>query len=106
MVELAERLLGRGCDLLIHDRHVMTSRLAGANRAYVESRIPHLSRVMASSPRAVVDHAELVIVATQDEEALAALRAVDGKVVFDLVRPRGAEDLAGHFADGYTGVAW
>jgi GDP-mannose 6-dehydrogenase len=106
MVELAERLLGRGCDLLIHDRHVMTSRLAGANRAYVESRIPHLSRVMAPSPRTVIAHAELVIVATQDEEALVALRDVDGKVVIDLVRPRGADDLARHFADGYTGVAW
>ena len=42
MVALAERLLGRGFELMIFDQNVAFSRLLGANRAYVDSRIPHL----------------------------------------------------------------
>ena len=51
LVALAERLLGRGFELLIHDPQVAVSRLLGANRAYVDQRIPHLSRLMAGSRR-------------------------------------------------------
>ena len=40
LVALAERLLGRGFELLIHDPQVAVSRLLGANRAYVDQRIP------------------------------------------------------------------
>jgi GDP-mannose 6-dehydrogenase len=54
LVALAERLLGRGFELLIHDPQVAVSRLLGANRAYVEQRIPHLSRFIADSPDEVV----------------------------------------------------
>jgi GDP-mannose 6-dehydrogenase len=104
MVDLAERLHGRGFELLIHDRNVMVSRLAGANRAYVEARIPHLSRLMAESPESVVNHAEVCIVATADPVALAALQHANGSTqVIDLVRFAGAAGLA---AGAYDGVAW
>jgi GDP-mannose 6-dehydrogenase len=106
MVDLAERLLGRGCELLIHDRHVMMSRLAGANRAYVDARIPHLSRLMASSAASVVNHAEVLIVATKDEEAVSALGHADGKIVFDLVRIARDEAVKAESNGAYQGVAW
>ena len=51
LVELAERLLGRGFDLRIHDAHVRVSHLTGSNRAYVDARIPHLSRLMVDTRR-------------------------------------------------------
>ena len=62
MVDLAERLLGRGFELMIHDERVTVSRLAGANREYLEARIPHLARLMATSPEMVVNHSEVCIV--------------------------------------------
>ena len=42
LVELAERLFGKGYDLRIYDANVTLSRLIGANREYIESRLPHL----------------------------------------------------------------
>jgi GDP-mannose 6-dehydrogenase len=104
LVALAERLLGRGFELMIYDSQVAVSRLLGANRAYVDQRIPHLSRLMATSAHEVVAHAEVVVVGAADRDALAELREADGRVIVDLVRFPGSAEYEG---DGrYIGVAW
>jgi GDP-mannose 6-dehydrogenase len=104
LVALAERLLGRGFELLIYDPQVAVSRLLGANRAYVERRIPHLSRFIADSAADVVNHAEVCVVGAADSETIAALRSVDGRIVVDLVRFPGSAD----FKDDprYIGLSW
>jgi GDP-mannose 6-dehydrogenase len=104
LVALAERLLGRGFELMIHDPQVAVSRLLGANRAYVDHRIPHLSRLMASSADAVVSHAEVCVVGAAGPEVIAALQRADGRIVVDLVRFPGSADYAGD--PGYIGVGW
>jgi GDP-mannose 6-dehydrogenase len=104
MVALAERLLGRGFELMIHDPQVAVSRLLGANRAYVDQRIPHLSRLMASSADAVVEHAEVCVVGAADPDAIAALGRVDDRIVVDLVRFPGSAEYDGDPA--YIGVCW
>jgi GDP-mannose 6-dehydrogenase len=104
MVELAERLLGRGFDLLIYDGQVALSRLLGANRAYVESRIPHLSRLMAESPDSVAVHGEVCVLGTPDPTAFAAIERANSPLVIDLVRPEGAARLSQ--GSGYVGIAW
>jgi GDP-mannose 6-dehydrogenase len=104
LVALAERLVGRGFDLLIHDPQVAVSRLLGANRAYVDQRIPHLSRLMVGSADAVVHHAEVCVVGAADPEAIAALRCVDACIVVDLVRFPGSADYQGD--PRYIGIGW
>jgi GDP-mannose 6-dehydrogenase len=104
MVALAERLLGRGFELMIYDPQVAVSRLLGANRAYVDQRIPHLSGLMTSSADAVVKHAEVCVVGAADPEAIAALGRVDGRIVVDLVRFPGSAEHEGD--PGYVGVGW
>ena len=90
MVALAERLLGRGFELMIYDPQVAVSRLLGANRAYVDQRIPHLSRLMASSAGEVVAHAEVVVVGAADPDGIAEL-AGRRPLIVDLVRFPGSE---------------
>ena len=104
LVALAERLLGRGFELLIHDPQVAVSRLLGANRAYVDQRIPHLSRLLAGSADAVVNHAEVCVVGAADPEAIAALGRVDGRIVVDLVRFSGSADYQDD--PRYIGISW
>jgi GDP-mannose 6-dehydrogenase len=104
LVDLAERLLGRGFELMIYDPQVAVSRLLGANRAYVDQRIPHLSRLMESSADAVIAHAEVCVVGAADPEAIAALQRIDGGVVVDLVRFPGSSEYQGD--PGYIGVGW
>lgn len=104
LVELAERLLGRGFDLLIYDANVSVSSLMGANRAYVESRIPHLQRLMSSTPEAVATHAELCIVGGVDDDVLRALAGAPHARLVDLVRFPGSEALTDD--PRYAGLCW
>lgn len=104
LVTLAERLLGRGYDLLIHDGHVALSQLQGANRAYIAERIPHLERLMAATPEAVAAHGETLIVGSTAPEVRAAVAQAEGRAVVDLVRLPAEDGVAGR--ERYAGIAW
>ena len=87
IVEVIERLIGKGYDLRLYDKAVNMAALTGANRDYVLNHIPHISRIMESSPDAVLEHAEVLIVgnnAPEFREVLARVRP--GVEVVDLVR--------------------
>ena len=46
VIEVIERLIGKGYDLRIYDRNVNIAALVGANRDFILNRIPHISRLM------------------------------------------------------------
>jgi GDP-mannose 6-dehydrogenase len=104
MVELAERLLGRGFELLIHDSQVSLSQLAGANRAYIDERIPHLSKLMAPTAESVIEASDVCILATNDAAVRGALRNRGDQIVVELVRDKQPEQADG--TPRFIGVAW
>jgi GDP-mannose 6-dehydrogenase len=61
LVMLAERLLGKGMKLAIHDPEVSLSRLIGANKSYIEETIPHLGELLKPSAEEVVQEADVII---------------------------------------------
>src|SRR5918993_1158274 len=69
-VELAERLIGKGFDVRIYDPIVNPERLLGANLRYIESRLPHLRRLLVATPAEALADCEAAIVATSDGAAL------------------------------------
>ena len=60
-LELAERLIGKGRELRIFDPAVCEANLVGANRRFMESKLPHLSRLLVSSAVDLLEHSELVV---------------------------------------------
>jgi GDP-mannose 6-dehydrogenase len=105
LVELAERLTGKGYDLQIFDANVAHSRLIGANRAFLEERLPHISTVLTDDADAVLAHAEICVVATKDPQVLKAISNVRREqIVIDLVRLPDAAERRG--TTSYTGIAW
>ena len=103
LVELIERLIGKGFDLAIYDHNVNLARLTGANRDYILNQIPHISDLMRDSIDAVLEHAEVVVLGNgnrQFEAIFDRLRA-DQKVI-DLVRLAGWEDKDIR----YEGICW
>jgi GDP-mannose 6-dehydrogenase len=104
LVELAERLLGKGYDLRIYDANVTLSRLVGANREYVERHLPHLGELLSNSVEEVVAHAEVCVVGCTDPAVLAALDNAGDRKIVDLVR---LPDADARRADpGYVGLGW
>lgn len=104
LVDLAERLIGKGYDLRIYDANVTMSRLVGANRQYIESRLPHLGELLSSSVAEVMDHAEVCVVGTKHEDVTAALADAGERLVIDLVRLPDAEQR--RTQRGYVGLGW
>ncbi len=103
-VLLAERLLGRGYDLKIHDRFVRVAHLMGANRSYIEKEIPHLERLMVAAPEAALSPGGIAVVghiAPEDRPAL--LAALKDQIVVDLA---GMDALRAVPGVTYEGLCW
>ena len=75
VIELIERLLGKGFDLRIYDKNVNIASLAGANRDFILNRIPHISRLMVQNIAAVLEHAETVVIGNRDPDFKAMCRS-------------------------------
>ena len=85
LVELAERLIGKGYQLHIFDENVEYARVHGANKEYIESKIPHVSSLLHGDLQQVIDDAEVIILGNNDPRFASALQAGHGKQVIDLV---------------------
>lgn len=87
MVNIIERLIGKGYDIRIFDRNVRVASLSGANRDYILNHIPHISRLMLESAQEVADFAQTLVIGNNAAEFGAILAdAPAEQVVVDLVR--------------------
>jgi GDP-mannose 6-dehydrogenase len=102
-VELAEMLFGKGFDVRIYDPVVQPSRLVGANLRYVESKLPHLRRLLTDSATEALEGADIAIVSSHDPSVVDALLAARPPLAIDLTGRLGAETEA---LPGYQGVGW
>ncbi|HEY6793062.1 MAG TPA: nucleotide sugar dehydrogenase [Kineosporiaceae bacterium] len=102
-VELAEQLLGKGFDLRIYDPIVHPDRLIGANLRHIEARLPHLRRLLYSTPRAAMTGAGTAVVATSDAAVVRDLCTAPPQRIVDL---NGRLGGAVEALPGYEGIGW
>lgn len=68
MIEVIERLIGKGYDLRIYDRNVNIAALTGANREFILNRIPHISRLMVPGIEDVLAWGKTIVIGNSDPE--------------------------------------
>jgi GDP-mannose 6-dehydrogenase len=103
VVELTERLIGKGFDLRIYDKNVNLARIHGANRDYILNHIPHISRLMVSSIEEVLNHAGTIIIGNAAPEFRdIPKRLDDGQTIIDFVRITDSRSISGV----YEGICW
>ena len=103
MIEVIERLLGKGYDLRIYDKNVKIASLVGANRDFILNRVPHISRLMVDHVDAILDHAETIVIGNKDPEFLEVPNQLrNGQSIVDLVRISGQRSGNGK----YDGICW
>ena len=103
MVEVVERLIGKGYDVRVYDANVNLAKLVGANKSYILDQIPHISDLMVSSVTEVLDHARTVVIGNRDPAFQAvADRPRPGHRIVDLVRVVDRRSDG----DGYDGICW
>ncbi len=103
MVELTERLIGKGYDLRVYDKSVQMASLHGANRDYILNKIPHISRLMVPTIDEVLAHAQTIVIGNASPEFADVPRHIgDGQTVIDLVRVCNSRTILGV----YEGICW
>jgi GDP-mannose 6-dehydrogenase len=103
MVELTERLIGKGFDVRIYDHNVSLGFLHGANREYILNKIPHLSRLLVPTLDEVLAHARTIVIGNAAPEfADVPRRASEGQTIIDFVRVSASRSIAGV----YEGLCW
>ena len=102
MIELIERLVGKGYDLRIYDKNVQLAKLVGANRDFILNRIPHVSGLMVDDVDAVMKHAETIVIGNKDPEFRTIPGGLhDGQCIVDLA---GIADFRSNKNGTYEGI--
>jgi GDP-mannose 6-dehydrogenase len=103
VIEVIERLIGKGHDLRIYDKNVKLAKLVGANRDFILNRIPHISRLMVDDVDAVLKHAQTVVIGNNDPEfRQVPERLREDQYLVDFIRV-----LPGKSQNGkYDGICW
>lgn len=103
-VELIERLIGKGYQVKLFDSNVSLARLHGANKAYIESEIPHIASLMCTSVAEVMAESEVIVIGNRDKAFANVLENLqDDQVVIDLVR---ISDEVTSLNGQYRGICW
>jgi len=103
VIEVIERLVGKGYDLRIYDKNVRVASLVGANRDFILNRIPHISKLMVNSIGEVLDHAETIVIGNNDPDFQSLPeRLRDGQQLVDFVRIKNLRSDNGK----YDGLCW
>ena len=102
ILDVIERLLGKGFQVRIYDPHVHLSQLTGANREFILRKIPFISRFLAGDLTETLRESDAIVVVNKEaglSEALA--KHAQGKIVYDLagLRPTAA-------GLQYHGISW
>ena len=104
MVDLAEKLIGKGYEVMIYDHEVSMSRIFGANKQYIDQVIPHVSSLIVEKPNELANRAEVVVIAKKSKASEEALEFIgEGTTVIDLVR---VSDNINRKGDRYEGICW
>jgi len=104
MVEMVERLIGKGMNLRIYDPEVRIAQLTGANKRYIEEVVPHIGSLMCESVEEAMRDAAVVVVGLSGQDIMSELRAhsCNDHFFLDLVGVPEPTQLDGE----YCGICW
>lgn len=104
MVELIEKLIGKGYSLNIYDKEVSMARIFGSNKRYIESVIPHISSLMRETPEDVIENSDVIVFGNKFADHDSLLAQINGeKHVIDLVKVSADKAMLN---GQYDGICW
>ena len=103
LVEVVERLIGKGYELCLYDKSVNLARLTGANKDYILNAIPHISSLMVETLDEAISHGQTIVIGNgaQEFKNIMAM-TTEEQVIIDLVRIVNHRSIAGR----YDGICW
>lgn len=84
-VEIIEQLLGKGYNVLIYDKNVELSKLIGANKSYIEEKLPHISSLITKSIDELIERSDVIIFPNKTTE-IEKTNFPEDKILIDFCR--------------------
>lgn len=94
LVELAERLIGKGRELVVYDEKVQVAKLLGGNKSYVQQKFPHLAKLLTDQISDLED-CEVILIGHAAEETQIESWLEKGRRVIDLTGRGAARRTSG-----------
>jgi GDP-mannose 6-dehydrogenase len=103
LVEVVERLIGKGYELCLYDKSVNLARLTGANKDYIINAIPHISSLMVETLDEAISHGQTIVIGNGANEFKNIMAMTnEEQVIVDLVGIVNHRSIAGR----YDGICW
>lgn len=102
IVEVVERLLGKGYEIKIYDKNVKLSELTGTNKDFIDSKIPHLQQYISDNLELVIENSDVIVISNKEKEFENILTTYPTKIIVDLVRMW--DCIENNF--NYEGISW
>jgi len=104
IVLFCETLLGKGYNISIHDSEIELTRLIGANKVYLEEKLPHINNHLNSSLPDVIERSGLLLLTKKHNDYHEISSMIKkGQYFVDLV---GYLDQEKTPAENYMGLYW
>jgi GDP-mannose 6-dehydrogenase len=101
IVEITEKLLGQGYEIIIYDENVSFSKIMGTNKEYIDKHIPHLAKLMSDDLTYVIDNSEVLVISQNEDKFRKLGKNFKDKMIIDLVRITTRTS-----GDNYEGICW
>jgi GDP-mannose 6-dehydrogenase len=103
IVDIIERLIGKGFNVTIYDKNVNLAKLMGANRDYILNRIPLISQFLTDDQQSFVEKSDVIVIVNKDKTCSSIIKEIPRNIlVYDLVN----FDSVSETHDNYEGLAW
>jgi GDP-mannose 6-dehydrogenase len=87
MVDLVEKLIGKGYEVRIFDKEVSLARIHGANRRYINKVIPHISTLLKKSMPEAFDGVDVIVIGNKNKDFIDYMTKFNKQhvIIIDLV---------------------
>ncbi len=103
VVALIETLLGQGYEIRIYDKNVSLALLRGANKKFIETKIPHIASLITENIETLLRFADIIVIGNSSDEFENIINRVRrDQVIIDLVRISEERNIKGT----YEGLCW
>jgi GDP-mannose 6-dehydrogenase len=104
LVKLAVKLRNGDYNLVIFDKKIISSRIFGANKKYIDQVFPDFSSFLSTSLDEVIQRSEVLVIGNPPENIESLLKKINqDKIIIDLIR------ICNHSQNcrfGYEGICW
>lgn len=102
ILDVIERLIGKGFTVNVYDENVNISNIIGANKSFIMNKLPHISSLLYLDIRKFIDDSEIIVINSSNPKITKLLSSRNSdKIIYDLVYSKELKKLK-----NYRGINW